>query len=148
MTFYIAYKIWKILKIKSACMHVSSRSHLLLIWVQNLIPEHRLMITTIERYGRENSCWLLIAAHTSGLYEKSTRSPDLISLLGSASLHEDLLLDWSGSFLQIFRIFLEVEDRLLEEMKRWKKDGEKNNFFLIFSLIFSPPKAYSRTPYL
>ena len=43
-----------------------------------------------------------------------------------------------------FWTFLEVEDRLLEEMKRWKKDGKKNNFFLIYFLLPSPYDQKSR----
>ena len=136
MICYVAYKIWKILKIKSACMHVSSRSYLFLIWVQNSIPERGLTNATTERYSRKNLCWLLIAAYTPGLYEKSTRSSDLINLLRSASSHEDLLLDWYGSFFQIYKIFLEIEDRLLEEIKKWKKDRKK----YFFSNLFSLPK--------
>ena len=128
----------KILKIKSAWMHVSSRSHLLLIWVQNSIPECGSTISTVERYGKENPCWLLVAAHTSGLYKRSTRSPDLIGLLGSVSSREDLLLGWSGSFFQISKIFSEIEDGLLEKIKRWKKDGKENIFFLIYFLLPNP----------
>ena len=76
------------------------------------------MISATKRYGEENSYWLLIVAHASGLYEKSTRSPDLIDLLESASSHEDLFLGRSGSFLQISKIFLKIEYELLEKMKR------------------------------
>ena len=49
------------------------------------------MIITIEIYGKDDFYWLLIAAHASDLYEKSTPSPDLIGLLESASSYEDLL---------------------------------------------------------
>ena len=52
-------------------MDVSSRSHLLLIQIQNSIPEHGSTIVTIERYDEEDPYWLLTAAHTSDLYEKS-----------------------------------------------------------------------------
>ena len=45
----------------------------------------------------------------------------LIGLLGSASSHKDLLLGWSGFFLQISKIFSKIEDELLEEMKRISK---------------------------
>ena len=41
-------------------------------------------------------------------------------------------------FFQISETFLEVEYRLLEEMKRWKKDGEKTNFSLIFFSLTKP----------
>ena len=132
MTWYIIYKIWNNHMIKSTCMDVSNRLHLLLIWVQNSIPECGSMIITTERHDKDDPYWLLAVAYTSDLYEKFTQSSDLIDLLESASSREDLLLSWSGSLVQISEIFLEVEDRLLEEMKRWKKDGEE----IIFSLIF------------
>ena len=104
--------------IKSACMDIRSRLHLLLSGVQNLIPEHGLTIVAAERYSREVPHWLLTVAHISGFYEKSTRSSDLINLLGSASSHEDLLLSLSRSFLQILKNFSEIKHGLLEEMKR------------------------------
>ena len=74
-------------------MHVSSRSRLLLIKVQNLILEYGSMITTADEHGREDLHWLLTIAHMSDLYEISTRSPNLIDLIENASLCEDLLLD-------------------------------------------------------
>ena len=75
------------------------------------------MISTTERYDREDLYWLLTAIHASSLYEKFTRSSDLIDLLGSISSCEDLLLGRSEFFLQIFETFSEVED-VLDEMKR------------------------------
>ena len=68
--------------------HIISTSNL----SSKLESEHGSMITAIERHSKEDSCWLLIAAHASDLYRKSIRSPDLINLLRSASSHEDLLL--------------------------------------------------------
>ena len=50
------------------------------------------MIVAIERHGKDDPCWLLVAAHVSDLYEKFTRSPDLIDLLENASSRENLLL--------------------------------------------------------
>ena len=50
------------------------------------------MIVVAERYGKDDPHWLLIATHVSDLNEKSTRSPDLINLLESASSHEDHLI--------------------------------------------------------
>ena len=103
-------------------------------WVQNLIPKYGSMIVAAERYSKEDLCRLLTAAHMIGLYGKSTRSSNLIGLLGNASSREDLLPSWSEFFFQISKIFLKIEDELLEEIKRWKKDREETIFsFLFFS---------------
>ena len=76
------------------------------------------MIVAAKKHGKNDPCWLLIAAHASGLYRKSTRSSDLIGLLENASSREDLLLDQFRSFLQIFETFSEIENGLLEKIKR------------------------------
>ena len=136
MTWYVVYKIWKILKIKSAYMHVSNRLHLLLIWVQNSISLRRSMIATAERQGEGDPYWLLAAAHASGLYEKFIRSLNLIDLLKSASSREDFLLDWFEFFFfpNLWHLFRDW---------RWtfggyehvEEERRRNNFFSYFSLF-------------
>ena len=63
------------------------------------------MIVASERYGKDNPYWLLTATHASDLYEKSTRSFDLIDLLESASTPKIFFLTDLDPFFKSLKSF-------------------------------------------
>ena len=88
------------------------------------------MIIATERCGKEDSHWFLIAAHVSDLYRRSTWSPDLISLFESASLREDYLVGWSGSFFSNLSNLFRDWRRTSGGDEDKKKYGEETLFSL------------------
>ena len=96
------------------------------------------MIITTEKNGKEDPYWLLIAAHISGLYRKSTRSPNRMVFSKVLARAKTILLAdlyFFSNLLNLSRDSRGTSRGDEDEEKIWRGDTLLSFFFSLSKLL-------------